>query len=86
MPYFHCLQLILFVHCISVHQIELVAIRNAFEEAGYQYGSWEPIHCDDLLAILVQLFHDTKNSYKSIEDPQILADLTLNFIQNLYDV
>ena len=75
-----------FGHYISVHQIELLTIRNAFEEAGYQCGSWEPIHCDDLLAILVQLFHDTKNSYKSIEDPQILADLTLNFIQNLYDV
>ena len=69
-----------------MHQVELVSIRNKFEEAGYLCGSWESILSDDLLNILVHLYWDTKNSNKYNEDPQILADLTLNFIQNLFDV
>ena len=71
---------------ISVHQVELVSIRNKFEDAGYPYGSWEPIGSDHLLNILVHMYCDAKNSNKYTEDPQILADLTLNFIQNMFDV
>ena len=69
-----------------MHQVELVSIRNKFEDAGYPYGSWEPIGSDHLLNILVHMYCDTKNSNKYNEDPQILADLTLNFIQNMFDV
>ena len=74
-----------YIMTFSVHQVELVTIRRVFEEAGFQCGSWEPVHCDDLLAMLMLIYQDSTNGHKSLEDPQILADLTLNLIQNLFD-
>lgn len=74
------------VVCISlVSTVDIMTIQQSFEELGHQTGSWDPLTCADLFTLLIDIFRHTHGKELRMEELEMLSDLTLNLLLNLFD-
>ncbi|KAH3849152.1 dystrophin-like [Dreissena polymorpha] len=71
--------------CLKLHMVDLYTIQQEFEEAGLATGSQDTIGCDDLLTLLISIFGHTHCSDRQLGEVELLADITLNLLLNLFD-
>ena len=74
-------------HCFffPVHHLDLGTMQKEFENSGKLPGSRGSFTCDDLFTLLINIFSHAADSDWLTDDVEKLADLSLNFILNLFD-
>ncbi|XP_053393774.1 dystrophin-like [Mercenaria mercenaria] len=70
---------------LQLNQVDLYTIQQEFEDLGYMSGSEGVIRCDDLLTLLINIYHSSQGRNQTAEVAGMLADLTLNLLLNIFD-
>ncbi|KAL4236211.1 hypothetical protein ACF0H5_004598 [Mactra antiquata] len=70
---------------LHMHQVELNTIQKAFEGQGQYGGSGEVTDCYELLTLLIGIYQNSPNSHSTYQEAEMLADLTLNLLLNIFD-
>lgn len=69
----------------SVHHVDLFTIQKAFEGQGCPAGTLGETGCQELLTLLIGIYQNSPNSHRTYQEAEMLADLALNLLLNLFD-
>jgi len=70
---------------LTVLEVDLSTIQQSFDELEYPVGSWASLTCTDLMTLLIDMLAHTQGKERRPEELEMLADLSLNLILNLFD-
>ena len=73
--------------CFVVDMVELVTIKHMFERHGFINGAADTtINCAGLYDLLCDIYKYTTREQANASSCNILAEVTMNWLLNLYDM